>query len=65
MKTLKRTTEKGVEFKRTRNEEAEALLKYDWQYCPKSEWKVGFRDVGNAEREAAVAERRERKKKKV
>lgn len=64
MKTLKRTTEKGVEFRRVADSESKRLVDSGWQFCPKSEWKTGLRDLGKEVKTEDKPEKTERKKKK-
>ena len=64
MKTLKRTTEKGVEFRRVADSESKRLVDSDWQFCPKSEWKTGLRDLRKENKPEGKQEKSERKKKK-
>ena len=33
------------EIRRVKDAEAEAMVKKDWSYCPKSEWKAGKKPV--------------------
>jgi hypothetical protein len=45
MKTIKKTTDKNIEYSRVSDEIAEKKIRQsDWKYCPKSEWKINVRD---------------------
>ena len=39
---------KGTDIKRVSNKQAYDLVKADWTFCPKSEWKTNVRDVKKA-----------------
>ena len=64
MKTLKRQTPKGVEFKRTSDSDASNLTKIGWSYCPKTEWKENVRDFGKEKSEEKSSESTPKKSKK-
>ena len=45
MKTIKKTTDKNIEYSRVSDEIAEKKIRqFGWKYCPKSEWKINVRD---------------------
>jgi hypothetical protein len=46
MKTLKKKTDNGFEYKRVTDTEADRFISLGWLYCPKTEWKVNVRDFG-------------------
>lgn len=64
MKTLKRQTPKGVEYKRTSDPDASNLVRIGWSYCPKEEWKKNVRDFGKAETPTEKSEPKPKKSKK-
>jgi hypothetical protein len=64
MKTLKRQTPKGVEYKRTSDSDASNLTKIGWSYCPKTEWKENVRDFGKEKVKAEPTEAKPKKSKK-
>lgn len=72
MKTIKKQTSSGIEYKRTDEKSADYAVKNQgWSFCPKTEWKTNVRDFGKeeakriAEEKAAVkAEEKANKKSK-
>jgi hypothetical protein len=64
MKTLKRQTPKGVEYKRTSDSDASNLTKIGWSYCPKTEWKENVRDFGKEKVKADESAPKTKKSKK-
>jgi len=42
-----KTVQNGSEIRRVADEEAAALVKNGWSYCPKSVWKQKVRDIGD------------------
>jgi hypothetical protein len=51
MKTLKKQNDKGFEYKRVNDLEADKLVKTGWSFCPKNEWKVNVRDWNKTAKE--------------
>jgi|688.fasta_scaffold1734463_2 hypothetical protein len=51
MKTIKKQTNKGIEYKRVDDSEADKLISSGWSFCPKTEWKVNVRDFNKAVKE--------------
>lgn len=61
MKTVKRQTPNGVEYKRTSDAEANNLTRIGWQYCQKTEWKTNVRDFGKEEAKRIAEEKAAKK----
>jgi hypothetical protein len=64
MKTIKKKTEKGFEYKRVADLEADKLITMGWDFCPKSEWKINVRDFGKVKEETNSSEDKYKKNKK-
>ena len=52
MKTLKKKTNTGFEYKRVTDTEADKFISLGWSYCPKTEWKVNVRDFGKVKEDS-------------
>lgn len=64
MKTLKKKTEKGFEYKRVLDKESEKFISLGWTYCPKTEWKINVRDFGKVKEEDSGSKEDKYKKNK-
>lgn len=64
MKTIKKKTEEGFEYKRVADIEADKLVTMGWQFCPKTEWKINVRDLGKEKDNSSSNEDKYKKNKK-
>jgi hypothetical protein len=64
MKTIKKKTEEGFEYKRVTDSEADKLVTTGWQFCPKTEWKINVRDFGKVKDDSSSSEDKYKKNKK-